>query len=91
MHAIVKQSDGSHYVSTVFGYYRNVSATDDYQRYVQGIHKPYYVVWDESYTRLVKRLVMVPNTKYLIPQVLIVDTDQGDWDMNTDGEGCVNF
>lgn len=91
MHAIINQKDGSHYVSAVFGYYKNISATDDYQRYLEGIHNPYYVVWDATYTKLVKHLVMVPNTKYMIPQVLIVDCNQSDWKMNDDGEGCVSF
>lgn len=91
MHAIINQKDGSHYVSAVFGYYKKISATDDYQRYMEGIHNPYYVVWDATYTKLVKHLVMVPNTKYMIPQVLIVDCNQNDWKMNDDGEGCVSF
>ena len=91
MHAIINQKDGSHYVSAVFGYYKNISATDDYQRYLESIYNPYYVVWDATYTKLVKQLVMVPDTKYMIRQVLIIDTDRSDWTMNDDGEGCVNF
>ena len=38
---------------------------------------------------------MVPNTKYIvlyiIPQILIIDAKQDNWNENEDGEGCVNF
>lgn len=91
MHAIVNQPGGKQYISAVFAYYKDVTATDDYQRYIESIHNTYYVVWNENHTTLIKWLVMVPNTKYIIPQILIVDSDQSDWIVNNDGEGCVNF
>ncbi|MCD7854139.1 MAG: hypothetical protein LUG66_00795 [Clostridiales bacterium] len=91
MHAIIRQGEGKYYISAVFGYYRDVTATDDYERYLEGIHKPYRIVWDFEKKRLIKWLNMVPNTKYIIPQVLIVDCDQSNWKTNEEGEGCVDF
>ena len=34
MHAIIRQDDDKYYVSAVFGYYRDVTATEDYKRYI---------------------------------------------------------
>lgn len=91
MHAIVRQGDGKFYVSAVFGYYRDITATDDYQRYLEGIYKPYWIVWDEDKKRLIRWLDMVPNTKYIIPQILIIDSNQDNWNMDENGVGCVDF
>ena len=54
MHAIICQGNGKYYVSAVFGYYRDIDATDDYERYLQKIHKPYWIVWDEDQKRLIR-------------------------------------
>ena len=54
MHAIVRQGDGKFYGAPVFGYYRDVKSEDDYQRYLERIHTPYYGVWDEAGEHLVK-------------------------------------
>ncbi len=91
MHAIVRQGNGKYYISAVFGYYQDIDATDDYQRYLQKIHKPYCIIWDEEKKRLIRWLVMVPNTHYIIPQILIVDSDQSGWKMDDQGAGCVDF
>ncbi|MBQ7370285.1 MAG: hypothetical protein IJW67_00110, partial [Blautia sp.] len=91
MHAIVRQGEGKYYVSAVFGYYRDITATDDYEKYIEEIHRPYWVVWDEKHNRLIRWLSMVPNTKYLIPQILIIDSDQSNWVKDEDGVGCVDF
>lgn len=45
MHALIRLGDGKYYVSAVFGYYRNITATGDYQRYLEGIHKPYWILF----------------------------------------------
>ena len=45
---MIKQGDGKCYRSSVLGYYRNVTAKDDYQRYLEGIHNPYYIVWNSK-------------------------------------------
>lgn len=91
MHAIIRQGDGKYYISAVFGYYRDITATDDYQRYLEEIHKPYGIVWDPEKKRLTRWLAMVPNTKYIIPQILIIDSEQSNWNMDENGVGCVNF
>mgnify|MGYP006981381057 CR=1 FL=1 len=91
MHAMVCQGDGKYYISAVFGYYRDITAEDDYQRYLEEIHKPYWIVWDPGKKRLIRWLAMVPDTEYIIPQILIIDSDQSGWNMDENGVGCVNF
>lgn len=92
MYAIVRQGARKYYTSTVFGYFHDVKSEDDCQRYLERIHSPYYVVWNEEKTSLVKVYAMQPNTKYLIPQVLIVDADKEHWiEDNETSMGCVNF
>lgn len=91
MHAIVRQGNGKYYVSAVFGYFKDITATDDYERYIQSIHNPYWIVWDEEKKHLIRCLNIVPNTKYIIPQVLIVDSDCKNWNMDDNGVGCVDF
>lgn len=91
MHAIVRQGDGKFYVSPVFGYYTDVKSEDDYQRYLERIHTPYYVVWDEAGEHLIKCFAMQPDTKYLIPQILIVEGNLDGWIVDEDGVGGVAF
>ncbi len=91
MHAVIRQGDGKYYISAVFGYYRDITATDDYERYLEGIHKPYWIVWDPEKKRLIRWPAMVPDTKYIIPQILIVESDQSDWNLDEQGVGSVNF
>ena len=54
MHAIIKMGDGKYYISSVFGYYNDVKSEGDYQRYLERIHTPYYVVFNEEKTKLIK-------------------------------------
>ena len=91
MHAIIRQDDGKYYVSAVFGYYRDVTATADYKRYIESIHKPYWIVWDSEKKRLIRWLSMVPDTKYIIPQILIVDSERNNWNLDEEEVGCVDF
>lgn len=91
MHAIIGQGDGKYYISAVFGYYRDITATDDYERYLEKIYKPCWIVWDPEKKRLIRWLAMVPDTKYIIPQILIVDADQSNWNKDEQGVGCVDF
>lgn len=91
MHAIIRQDDGKYYVSAVFGYYRDVTATEDYKRYIESIHKPYRIVWDSEKKRLIRWLSMVPDTKYIIPQILIVDSERNNWNLDEEEVGCVDF
>ena len=91
MHALVCQGNGKYYVSAVFGYFKDITATNDYDRYIESMHKPYWIVWDESKKRLIRWLNMVPNTKYIIPQILIVDSERQNWNIDDEGVGCVDF
>lgn len=91
MHGIIRQGNGKYYVSAVFGYYDDITATDDYEVYLQEIHKPFWIVWDDKKERLIRWYAMTPNTKYLIPQILIIDSDRSNWKINEKGIGCVEF
>ena len=91
MHAIIRQGNGEYYVSAIFGYFKNITATDEYERYIQSIHSPYWIVWDKEKKALIRWLNMEPNTKYMIPQLLIVDSDYENWNIGENGEGCVDF
>ncbi len=92
MHALIRQGNGKYYVSAVFGYYKNITAADGYERYLQSIRNPYWIVWNEAKNRLVKWHASDPNTpQYITPQLLIVDADESDWVEDENGEGCVNF
>lgn len=92
MHAIIKMGDGKYYISSVFGYYNDVKSEGDYQRYLERIHTPYYVVFNEEKTKLIKWYNMQPDTEFLIKQVLIIDSDESGWNINEeDGTGGVSF
>jgi hypothetical protein len=91
MHALIRQGNGKYYVSAVFGYYNDVKSKDDYQRYLESIHSPYYIVWDSKREHLIKWFAMQPNTKYLIPQLLIIDTNRENWIADEDGVGGVEY
>ncbi len=87
MHAIIRQGNGKYYISAVFGYYRDITAMNDREE----IHKRYWIVWNPEKTRLIRWLNLVPDTEYLIPQILIVDADQSNWNKDQNGVGCVDF
>lgn len=91
MHAIINQGNGKYYVSAVFGFYRDITATDDFERYIQSIHNTYWIVWDSEKRRLIKWLNNAPSDKYIITQIIIVDSEQDNWIKNDSGEGCVDF
>ncbi len=92
MHAIIRIGDGKYYVSSVFWYYNDVKSEDDYQRYLERIHTPYYVVFNEEKTKLIKWYNMQSDTEFLIKQVLIRDSDESGWNINEeDGTGGVEI
>ncbi|MBQ1925043.1 MAG: hypothetical protein II767_10440 [Proteobacteria bacterium] len=90
MYALIRLGHGKYYGSYVFGYYENIVSTDEYQRYVESIYSPYYVVLNEEKTRLVRVFEMAQNKPQLIRQVLIVDLEQ-QWTFDEDGTGGVSF
>ena len=91
MQAIIRQGNGKYYTSAVFGYYKSVTSEDDYQRYLESVHSPYYVVFNEDKTVLIKCPIFQEGTRYLIPQLIIVDSDQSDWAVDDEGIGEVAF
>lgn len=91
MHAIIRTGDGKYYISAVFGYYRDIDETDDYEWCRKIFGEPYWIVWDAEKKKLIKWFAMVPNTKYVISQIVIVDSDRSGWVLDEDGEGCVDF
>ena len=91
MYAIVRNKDGSHYTSVVFGYFCKITSTDDYKRYLEGIHNRFYVVLNEAKDALIKKYIFPSDNKYLDPQVLIVEADQDNWLFEDDTHGCVDF
>lgn len=91
MHAIIRQGDGKYYVSAVFGFFRRIDSSGCGKEHLRQFNRPHWIVWDEKKGRLIRWLSMVPNTEYLIPQILIVDSDHSGWNTNEEGEGCVGF
>lgn len=91
MHAIVRCGQGRYYISTVFGYYCEITATDDYERYLESIHNQYYLVLNKEKNRMIKQYIFDKNSKYLDPSVLIIESDNSDWIVDDKGKGCVDF
>lgn len=91
MYAIVRNGKGLFYTSAVFGYFCEVTATDDYKRYLESIHNQFYLVLDEKKEHLIKKFVFPKENKYLDPQILILDADQTEWTLTSDGHGCMSF
>lgn len=84
MYAIIRLGNGIFYTSPVFGYYKNPSQADDYFSY-------YYIVLNQEHSRLIRCDEMEPDTKYLIPQVIVIDADTTDWLLEEDGTGGISF
>ena len=61
MHAIIRQGDGKFYISAVYGYYEDNTAIDDYDRYLEQIYKPYWIIWDPEKKRLIRWQTTVPD------------------------------
>lgn len=87
----MRNKDGSHYTSVVFGYFCKITSTDDYKRYLEGIHNRFYVVLNEAKDALIKKYIFPSDNKYLDPQVLIVEADQDNWLFEDDTHSCVDF
>ena len=72
MYAIVKRADETFYTSVVFGHFRE---------YGECRFDDYYLVLNEEKTSLIKKLDQPPELSILMPQVLVVDTDQSGWNL----------
>ena len=91
MYAIVRKSDGSSYPSMVFGYYRFITAKEDYQRYLESVHNQFYIVLNEEKTKLIAQIIFDWNAKYLDPLILITDETADNWNIDENGCGCVSY
>ncbi len=80
MYAIVKKGNGEYYKSTVFGL-ENAG----------GIHERFFLVFDEKKEKLIKKVVYPADSKYLDPQVIIVDCDNSGWKKIENGYGCLDI
>lgn len=91
MHALIRQGNGKYYVSAVFGYYKGINSANRHHRHHERGYSPYYVTWDEEKTKLVRTFAMQQNTEYLIPQLIIIESDMKNWIVQEDGTGGVDF
>lgn len=49
MYALIRLGKGQYYGSNVFGYYKDeITAKDEYERYIQDLHSGYYVVFNPT-------------------------------------------
>ncbi len=78
-------------ISTVFGYFCKITATDNYQKYLEGIHNQYHLVLDKDKKKLIKQNTFNKSSKNLDPSILIVESNNEDWKLDENGYGCVKF
>ncbi len=91
MYAIVRNGKGSYYTSAVFGYYCNITATDDYEIYLEKIHNQFYLVFDENKEYIIKKYIFPKESKYLDPQIILLNDNQDGWIIDEDGHGCLGI
>lgn len=84
MYAIVREGNGRYYTSMVFGYYDKSRNSNDYK------HR-YWVVLNKEKTALINQATLFPDSKYLSPVVLIVDSDEKNWIKVDDKMESVDF
>ena len=88
MHAIIRRKYGEHYLSAVFGYFWYRLTPEERKKYkADDKELPwlwYRIVWDPEK----KRLIKLADIEH---RIIIIDTDQSDWDKNKYGMGCVDF
>ena len=82
MYAIIRNKDGTFYKSLVFGCF--IEKYSGYNYY-------FYIVFDEKKRNLIKKYVFDKKSKYLDPQVLIVDCDVSYWNVDKDLVGQVKL
>lgn len=92
MYAIIRQGSGKYYTSSVFAHYNNISAADEYGKYLDGIYSRFYIVLNPEKTALVKQYVYNRENEFLEPLVLITDFSHEDWNMDeATGFGEINI
>ena len=84
MHAIIRTGNGKYYTSAIFGSYIDGIKRDWFKRY--------YIVLDESKTKLVIQPGFDPKKSPFLDQlVLFFDEDDTDWVYEENGDGNVSF
>lgn len=91
MHVLVCQGNGKYYVSAAYGYFRDVTATESLEKNRQMFRNPFFVVWNEEKTRLIRLKKYNPNVNHIVPQALVIDNDRQNWLADEEGAGCVDF
>lgn len=59
----------------MFGYYNDLPAEDSQKRSPAEIRKPYWIVWDPDYKRLIRWQSMVPSVILADGFVYLIDED----------------
>ena len=91
MYAIIRKSKGGYYTSMVFGFYTQITAKDEYKRYLESFQSRFFIVLNEEKTKLIKQPTFRPKTRKIDLLVLITDPDQSDWVLDEEECGCVQF
>ena len=74
MYAIVKNPDETFYTSTVFCHVKKLNEHGWFD-----VDSEYYIVLNQEKTKLIKVMNQPKELRYLMPQVLELDTDLTDW------------
>lgn len=88
MHALINKGNGKYYVSTVFGYYKDISFPDKPE--IQDFNR-FCIVWNEDKTRLIAYPECVLGTDYCMPLVCPIDKVDGNWVNLGEDNQCVDF
>lgn len=94
MMAIVKQEDGRHYTSCIFGTYCKITgARGSWQEGMEKLHNRFFLVFDRDKTKLIKVYIYPWEEEYLAPKILILDTEDAQWRYLDEEkkQGCVDF
>mgnify|MGYP000011501950 FL=1 len=91
MYAIVRKDRGGFYTSVVFGFFCKPQAGGLFKKPRKNPSDYFYLVLNEDKTCLVKHYLFPQKSKRLDPRILIVEADQSDWVLDSEGQGCVSF
>lgn len=91
MYGLIRQGQGKYYGSVIFGYYHDVLSEDRMTQAQELIKTAYYVVLDETKSRLIKVMEYGKDENgYPHLNVIITDTDEKGWILH-DYKGGVKF
>lgn len=84
MHAIIRKGNKEYYTSAVFGFFDDNPNKNGFCKY--------YIVFNEEKTKLIKKNIFNPKKRpYYDLMVLLLDDCQHDWNVDSNGYGCVDF